>query len=374
MDELFFITFNGFGQMFSIINNAIIGLTECETTTVIGLNSVKIYLMISAGIVLGLILLSFTFYVISVDKTLNALWEFLRRRIHKNYINTKQALHERLSNFHNKDSFDTELDTSYHQESTPINFMHSLLYLLKLSVLFVSVAVFFALTSSYFFENIYHYMYYKFDFIYTVIQRRIALTEMLFYVYENEVQGTDKSLSALFPQFDLFTDPAGLYLEAYNTLAVTKKVLRDPNILRLMSPVLEDLIFWTWPNGSVFQLMGTYSAMSFLMLESHFIIFNKEVDSPSVIETYVLETFVQTDSLELQFIIAEIDSENKINIALQDFIDFIICFCIFLIGLYWFYYRPYFNSEKEVLERIMKLIAILPPNQIVYNTNIYNAK
>ena len=288
MDEVFFITFNGLGQMLSIVKNAIIGFTECEVSTVIDLGSVRVYLMIVAGSVLGLIILFVTFYAISIDKTLNALWEFLRKRIHYNYINTKHALLERLSECHHKSDLDTEYDLNQHKTTTPIHFRHYIRYLGKLSVILICIAVFFSLTSSYFFENIYNHMYYKPRFIYTIIERRIALTEMLFFTYENEIQDTDKSLNAMFPQFNLFTDPAGCYMDAFNSLNLTKSVLRDPNTIMLLSPAVEKQIFWSYPNSSAFESIGMYSGSAFLMLESHFIVFNEEVDSPQVIGAYML--------------------------------------------------------------------------------------
>ena len=373
MDELFFITFNGFGQMLSIVNNAISGFAECETNTVINLGSLRIYLMIVAGIILGIIFSFIVFYVISVDKTLNTMWELLRKSIHQNYTNTKQLLLERLSEYHNNNDVDTEFDSIKHKTSTPLHFLHSLRYLLRLSVIFVFVAIFFALTSSYFFENIYDYMYYKPRLIHTIIQRRLAMTEILFYVYENEMQGTDKSLSVMFPEFNLFSDPVGLYIDAYNLLGTTKNVIREPNIIKLMSPALVNYIFWYYPKGSDFQAMGTYPASAFFMFESHFIIFNDEVDSPQAIAAFVEITISQSKVLEFAFTTVEGDSKDKINAQLQAFIDFIVIFCIFIVGVYTFYYRPYFNSEKEILENIMEMITILPSNQTVCASNISRA-
>ena len=130
----------------------------------------------------------------------------------------------------------------------------------------------------------------------------------------------------------------------------------------------------TGPNGSDFQAMGGYRATAFLTFESHFIVFNHEVDSPEVINTYVKETISQLSALEFLFTTAETDSKDKINVQLQVFIDFIVFFCIFLVGVYTFYYRPYFNSEKMVLEKIMKFITILPSNQAGYALNISRAK
>ena len=325
--------------------------------------------MVVAGIILGLILLFIAFYVLSVDKTLNIIWEFLRKRIYFNYINTKQALIERLSQFHHKSELEIEFDTSEYKASIPFHFWHSLRYLLKLSLIFISVSIFFALASSYFFENIYDYMYYKPRFIYTIIQRRVALTEMLFFTYENELQDTNKSLTTMFPQFGLFTDPVQLYTNAVNSLILTKNIMRDPNTMKLMSTALMNDIFWSLANSSDFQTLGTQAAMNFLELESHFIIFNDETDSPDVIAKYAEETIAQSDVLATLYVVAENDAQNKINAELQAFIDFIICFCIFLISMYVFYYRTYFNAEKKVLTNVMKLIAMLPPNQLGYSTN-----
>ena len=373
MDELFFITFNGFGQMLSIVNNAISGFAECETNTVINLGSLRIYLMIVAGIILGIIFSFIVFYVISVDKTLNTMWELLRKSIHQNYTNTKQLLLERLSEYHNSNDVDTEFDSIKHKTSTPLHFLHSLRYLLRLSVIFVFVAIFFALTSSYFFENIYDYMYYKPRLIHTIIQRRLAMTEILFYVYENEIQGTDKSLSVMFPQFNLFNDPVGLYIDAYNLLGATKHVIIEPNIIKLISPALVNYLFWKCPTCSDFQAIGIYPASAFFMFESHFTVFNDEVDSPQVIAGFAGITISQTNALEVVFTTAGDDSKDKINVQLQTLIDFIGFFCIFIVGVYTFYYRSYFNSEKEVLENIMEMITILPSNQAVCTSNISRA-
>ena len=145
--------------------------------------------------------------------------------------------------------------------------------------------------------------------------------------------------------------------------------MRDPNTMKLMSTALMNDIFWSLANSSDFQTLGTQAAMNFLELESHFIIFNDETDSPDVIAKYAEETIAQSDVLATLYVVAENDAQNKINAELQAFIDFIICFCIFLISMYVFYYRHYFNAEKKVLTNVMKLIAMLPPNQLGYSTN-----
>ena len=115
-----------------------------------------------------------------------------------------------------------------------------------------------------FYENIYTSLYDRPTLMYTIIERRIALTELCFYTNEIEVSSQNFSLDATFPVFNGLNNPVVANNQMMGELAVTKPILRQKNIEKLMSSRLKNYIFDSVPNSSNFLRFGATFGMTFV--------------------------------------------------------------------------------------------------------------
>lgn len=316
--------------------------------------------MIGAGVILGLILIAISFYAISIDKTLNALWETLRKKVHSSYYKIKTTLIERLIQYHNRTDLEEISDFNVRKSSAPIKFWHSVRYLLKLSVFFASAALFYALASAYFFMKIYKSLCIRPLLMYTVMIRRISMTELSYFMFENELLKTPQSLNALYPEFNIFTSPTLLYDQAYEYFKGANKVLALSESRSHLSNSFFTILFEKIDGFDNFLAFGTFSAYEYLCFESLNIIQNNAFDNIDTIKKFMSEKIQLETNVKSVFNLLESDTKAKIYSDLNSFIYFVVACCLFLILLYLVYYLPYLNSEKKILQRLMKNIAIVP--------------
>lgn len=337
-----------------------VGLTKCENDRVMDLNDVRMLLMIVAIAVSGMLACFLSIYVFSADKTFNNLWELLRKRAHSGYYDFRFCLLDRLSLLHDQPNNYEEIEASVYKQSHQIKYWHSAIYLKRFAFFFISAGVLYIVTSYVFYENIHNYLYYRPTLMYTIIIRRISITELCFFSNENEILDSSFSLTKTFPEINSLSPPIVSYKAALANLLLTKNTMRKERIRALMSPELEDLIFQYIDNVPTFLSLGTYTAMAYLNIESQFITYNKIQDSYVFMVNYVDEMMVMTDKLKYVSLNCNSDSKYLIETQLENLSYFISCFSLVAVIYYFAYYRPYLNNEQLIVKRVTEIIEIIP--------------
>ncbi|OMJ68749.1 hypothetical protein SteCoe_33707 [Stentor coeruleus] len=358
--NLYFIIYNGLGISFKETRKAMVGLTKCEHDRVIELNNVRTLLLVVAMVVSGFLASFLAIYILYSDKIINTLWEGLQKKVHAGYYDFRQILLERLSQLHDQQNDYEEIDANLYKQHRPQKFCHSVRYIKRFIVFFITAGVLYIVTSYVFYEHIHNYLYYRPTLMYAIISRRISLTELCFFSNEIEYQYNSFSLDKSFTDFNALSDMKKSYKAALADLLKTKNTMRDPHVMALMSKGLEEMIFQNIDEVPTFLSFGTYSAMAYLNFESQYISYDNKKDDPGFIQNYINQMNTMTSQLKIASDYCNSDSKHLISEQLEYLKYFIICFSIFIVVIYVFYYYPYLAKEQKILKRLTKLITVLP--------------
>ena len=228
--------------------------------------------------------------------------------------------------------------------------------------------MFYIIASYVFYENILNYLYYRPTLLEAVLEQRFTLTEIEFFINENELLGTNLTLNSVYPSFNALDDPIDQLNEIYQNIYLTSLIINDPNSAKLMSSSVINTIFNTVQNSSSFLYEGTYAGYNNLNQKSHMIVFNDFSDSATTLVAFYNQSNILGSFLKYIAITVDSDSSNLINDQLNLFIDFIVFCCLFLMLMYLFYYKPYLDSEKKTLKRLTRFINMLPSSQNLNKT------
>lgn len=360
-NELFFIIFNAFGNSFKHIYKAVQGLADCEIARVEKLSSVDNSLMF-AGV--GILSVAFTFitvYLLTIDVYLNNLWETLHKRVMSGFIEVKLRITERLAHYHDLVEYsDSESQTHLSKNQKKVHFRHSLRYLLRFSILFISAAIFYIISAFVFNESIHKFLYYRPLLTSTLIQRKIKTNELCFFTLENEFQYTNASISKLYPYFYPMQDIHNSIYELVDLIESTKITLRNSNIMKFMSADVKELVYEKYDGMKAFMKLGSFRALSFLMQESLFIAMDNGINEFSVIEDFFKEVKEYSEVTKAIGNKVDNDSKNFIDLQVSNLIYFTSAFCVMWLGLYIGFYIPYLSNEVNITKYITKLLMIIP--------------
>lgn len=349
------------GASFRQTEMALDVLKMCELQRIENLGVMRTYLLLAAVGILGCAYGFLTLYFLTIDKHLNTIWEYLRLRVHKSYFDIKQNIKERLINYHNMPEIsDNELDSNLYKNSVPLNYWHSLRFLLRFSILFIFAAIFYIIIAFVFYENIRSNLYYRPILISTIVKRKVDMTEMTFFTLENEITNTPISLQNLFPNFISLRTEKEVSHDIYDSIINTRKVFRSDDIFNLMSNQLKTYIYESISNSSSFMKFGTFRALAYLVQEAIFILDNNIDDHTQELENFCKDAIHYDDMVKITSAMADRDSKEFINSKLDRLIYFISTCCLFFLVLYAVYYYPLLRSKIILLKRMTKLFVIIP--------------
>ncbi|OMJ90888.1 hypothetical protein SteCoe_6650 [Stentor coeruleus] len=360
-DNLFFIIFNSLGSSFQQTNLALKNLVTCELNRVDKLSTIKNYLLIIAIVILAASALFMVFYLLSIDKFLNILWEYVRKRVHSGYFEVKHLVLERLTQYHNEiENTENESEHVDYKSKKELKFWHSFMYISRFSLLFFFGGLFFGVSILVFYENIHGYLIYRPTLVYTLMRRRIEMTEICIYTLEYELGNSTLSIKSRFPMFNDLKEPKQAAENALDSIVTTRKVLREKGIIKLMSPELFTKIYERISGVSTFISLGTFRGLAFLVQEARYIVFNNMSDSLETLKiffSHVLEYNSLSVTVSLS---ANSDSKEIIEKQLSKLIYFNGFCCFFLCMIYLLYFYPFLCGEIDLVHKITKILMIIP--------------
>lgn len=359
--HLFFIIFNSLGSSFQQTNLALKNLVTCELDRVGELSTTKNYLLIAAIVILAASALFMVFYLLSIDKCLNVLWEYVRKRVHSGYFEVKHLVTERLIQYHNEiESVENETEHIDYKNKKELKFWHSFLYISRFSMLFLFGVLFFGVSVFVFYDNIHGYLIYRPTLVYTLMQRRIEMTEICIYTLEYELGNSTLSVSYRFPMFNSLKEPKQAAEDAMDSIITTRKVLRENGITKLMSSELSTKIYERIYGASTFISLGTFRGLGFLVQEAHYIVFNNLSDSLETLKNFFSQVLEYNTISESVSLTANNDSKEIIANQLNKLIYFNGFCCFFLCMIYLLYFYPFLSGEIDLVRKITKILMIIP--------------
>lgn len=357
-NNMFFIVFNSLGMTFSKVNEAINILEKCEMSRVAHLTIVKTYLMIAAVSLTGISILLIAYYLTGVDKCLNVLWQYLKRRVFFCFQDVRRALKIRFVKYHNRDNIKV-MDFNEETKFVSLSFKHSLKYLTRFTPLFIFAGVFYIIASIVIYENIHKFLIQRPKLLSSVYSRKIMATELFFYTVEAQLQGTEYSLDNIYPFFSGFNEPHIKIQSIVQKIKNSRTIITDSTSLELMSAKVQAYIFEKYPNSSVFLSLGSFPALIYLVQESYFLVYSAEFSMQKLnllfekINEYIaaVENITELTNYDSKRII-----EEKLNVMIY----FTVFACLAILVMYFGYFHPFLCGEIQVVNRITEILMILP--------------
>ena len=359
-------------EIMNVLSNALEGpfnqllitiddLVDCETQRIDDLEKQKTSLLMIGIAVLASSISIIAIYLKCSDHHLNALWEHLRLRSLSKVTTIRQALNERLQDYHNRvDSAYEEIEGLKLKDSSKFNFRHSLWFIFKMSALFLLTTLFLFLAIYVFYTGLRDYLYYRPLLVVAFPRRRIQLSELAFSVLESKAVESKYSLIDLYPEFTNLRPVKIGVKDKINYIKDTGKYINNKNTKKLMSSQLYDKIFKIYPNSSDFLLAGTYRAVAFMNTEALFAVFNNVDKSFEVVDIFMDRINEFNKAIAYLSGKSHTDSKNIIKDQLSSMITFIASVGSILLISYLFIYLPMLKREIRILKHIVKVLKLIP--------------
>ena len=334
-------------------------MTMCAGNSASSIYATKIIILYIGIGILGLSIAYVIFFVISLTKAVNDLWNFLSSLSLKNYSILKATYLNRLSMVNGIDENDLsdiiikdkpELLSFKISFSQIWRYVWRLLIFAFLSILFYIIVVFIFCTDI---ENI---IKYRPAMINMFTQTNNNLRLLTFYMVEVFAYNTFAGLNHYFPQIIIFESPYEKIDSLIEEFNLYKKEFTNPEYMQYIPADMHSLLFYEWYNISMpFSTLGVYPSMINAVNEIHYIAWTQNFIEYSTFVRLIPYIFdvLGNSSLTLN---------NQLKVRLNNTFDIIITatvlYSILSIFLYFFVYLPYLNNDIQHWKKIQSLTKL----------------
>ena len=363
-DYVFFIVFNAMGESLNRVMVILNDLKNCELGRLNDLTTMKKNLFVVGNVTLLCGFLLLAIYLFIIDKHLNLIWELLRTRVKNAFFEIRETIKERVSQVHGKNDFlQNEIDSSILKYSQAYKFRHSLRTLSKISIIFIIAFVFTFIQYYIFEENLQIPLKYHTLLLASVMERKVFISRLGFFVLESDINGTFSELTHSFPFYTGFNWLNNSIEENYNLIIKNLKSSENPEIISLMSPTLKEYVYNSYPSNLTFLTAGTLNAAMYFAQESLFYSFTNIKDNFSNLYQYYTEASALYAALDLTSAMDNTVIADLINQQLSNLYYFTAGFGALFLLMYFCYYYPIFSFDINFLNKLTDLILIIPKNQ-----------
>ena len=336
--------------------NAYTGLQTCEANRISWLRTVVNYLLISGLGVIGVSFGLLVFYLKSVDKKINSIWNQLVVITKTHYGPIKQKLISRLEQYHQEVDLQNNTDQDHSRDPIKINMKTFRRYLLTITIL-IGIGVLLYLLAVYvFYENINFFLCYRLDFLTFLMNRRTSLFQITFYTVEIIAESNGQGFIQRFYNFTVFPDYKELFDYNNRQLGLLQNHLLAPEIKKNMPADVFALEFFENSYTNFLHFGGSYG-YNFLRYEYLYLISNTTLGFIEL-NNYFNETKDGVVAYAYLIDISDNESKAQIEKELYVLIYFVIGCLGFLFLLSFTYFIPYFSSERKTLENVDLVIKI----------------
>ena len=343
-------------------------LKNCELSRLDDINNIKMYLFILGNAILISGFLFIAVYLFIIDKQLNLIWELLRTRIQNAFFEIRENIQERISQVHgNNEILNNDFDSNIVKNNQKFKFRHSLRTISKISVIF-AIALAFTFIQYFIFEqNLQIPLKYHTVLLSSVMERKILLTRLGFFVLENDISGSNNSVLSVFPFYTGFGNLDETVKDLYTQITLNLQEAESPLINALMSSALNDYIYKSFPSNLTFLSTGTLNGVTYILQEAFYFAFNDAEDSFANFNQYFTEVIALYEALDITSAMNNANISDLISTQLNNLYYFTGGFGILFLLLYFCYYYPMLSSDAKFLEKLTDLLLILPKIQNTVN-------
>ena len=321
----------------------------------------KLYLLLIGIGILWSGFLFLSIYLCIIDKQLNLIWELLRIRVQNSFFEIRENIEERLSQVHKKsECLNNNIDSSIFKNAKALTFRHSLRMIWKISIIFILAFVFSFIQYFTFEQNLQVSLKYHSILISSVMDRKVILTNLGFFVLESDISNTSSSLTSVFPFYNGLNSPSNSVINLYNEAIANLQGLESPVIRSLLSTTLLNYIFVSYPSNLTFLGKGTMSGVIYFLDESLYFAYNNVEDSYINYFQYFTEAVSLYDALDATAAMDSTDIAALINSQLDYLYYLTGGFGVLFLIMYCCYYYPMLSYDIKFLKKLTDLISILP--------------
>ncbi|OMJ68404.1 hypothetical protein SteCoe_34160 [Stentor coeruleus] len=359
-DHLFFTTYISIGKTFDHIYESLKSLEKFELDKIEKLNTMNLYFFFVGFAVICCCFVFMLGFLFTIDKPLNFLWDYLRRKILSKSFDIKKTISERMSKFHKSIIIDEDdIEVANEIKYKNLEFHHSFHYSWRFFILFIFVVVFYVLNTYVFEKKILYNMQNRPDLVSLILERRVMSSKMCFFTFEIDLGSSDLSLISLYPEFNSIYPLDDKLLETIKFLISSQKKMLSRRSEGLMSNTLKNIIMKGDFKNNSFLAFGSIRGLYFLTQESQFISFNGFKENHSSISKFIEEVKEYENLGEIAIDMVNNDSKNIIKGYVNDLLKFnIFCYLAVLIA-YVAYYHPFLNYEIRLLYKIAKILKLV---------------
>lgn len=360
-NEIMNVASNLFDQPFESVINAIDELCDCEISRVNYLEKQKTYLLLVGAAVLAVSVTIICIYFLVSDKYFDIIWEHLRLRCLDKGVAVRKKIRLRISAYHEKDpELFKKNDKELGKDSKKLKYMHSFMFMIKFSPLFLVSLLFILLTTLYFYSNLKGYLYYKPLLISSIPRRSVQIVNLSYLVLESYAGENNYSIYQYSPDFIVFASGKEFFNDLLNQMKTTGQNLNNEKTKILMSDELYNRIYYKITGTSPFLSVGTHRARSFLLYEIYYIIYNEHVETFQTINDFLVKVYELDDAYRISATMSKRDSKNIIEKQLNYMIVFVSIFSLILLVFYVIVYKYALCYKIKILSSVAYIIKLIP--------------
>ena len=369
---LFFIIFNSMGEPYIKVLNAYNDIKYCELGKLNDLNRLEIDLFLIEIAVLFCGFFSLAIYLFIIDKYLNLIWEILRTRIKNWFFQLKKNIEDRISQIHeNNDYIKNDVNTNALKNKKALNYRHSLRTIVRFSIIFIIALCFTFIQYFIFEEELQISLKYHSILISSVMNRKMLVSRLEFFVLENELENSKSSLSASFLFYNGLESPQNSINDIYNQIIRNVKGMENPAIKSLLSIPTQHYIYTSFPSNYTFLATGSLHALLYYLYESLYFSSNNNEDSFVDHYQYFVEANAFSNALITTSTMLKTDIINLINSKLNSLYFVSAGFGAIFLIIYFCCYYPMLSFDIIFLKKLTDLILIIPKtNNAVHSASV----
>ena len=357
---MFFVFVNGVTVSFDFLNKQAFGIITCVENEANSIYNAKIIILdIGIGI-LGLSIAYVIFFVISLTKKINDLWNFFSRLSSRYYGSLKQVYLDRLSILDGINEYDIG-DIIIKDKPDPLYFKISFSqvwrYIWRLLIITVLSILFYLIVILLFCTDIENIIKYKPNMINMLSQSNKQIQLMAFYMVEAFCYNSVLSLDAYFPDMINYENPFEKFESLMFKFNNDMNDFRKPEYKEFMPTDIYLLLFnEVFNDTSGFNHFGLYTGMRNAAIELQYVVSTLDYNDFNTIVQLITDIF---DIIQSSNLIIDNQLTDNLNNIFNNIIIATVIYSVLSILLYLFLYLPYLDNESKHLKKIQSLVKIV---------------
>ncbi|OMJ94334.1 hypothetical protein SteCoe_2535 [Stentor coeruleus] len=358
LEDLHFLLFNTFRVSFSILRDAFDGMILCEISKSDTIWVFSLTMFGVCSLLLGVFLLALCISLMMFAKNEIILWRCLFKNGKESYGIIQGALRNRLVNLHEdkggKNIYEQDL------KENDVKIQPSWRYFLAVFGFAVLILVFFTVYFQWFFSKNIELLHFRMDIYDIMVNRRVKLTQAVFFTEELLVESKGNVLSSMFLNNTVLPSAQKAIERIISDMKGLMTIFNSETFRQTVPEEVFNFLYKEYNSSLPVLKKGIWNAFSVIRRTNFYISSNKKNIPYTFMKDYLNNVYGILKSFD--DIIPQTDQAVKDEI-LSNILNFIIFSALWslLELLYGFViYKTLFKHDKDCIKCIETLLNIIP--------------